>query len=185
MFENSGATMENITYASEKMREIARFLIEMRALLKNLEKTLESCFKPREISNVILAARKLSGFLEGTTKVQKTGLARKIGHSLMHCYGILLGDAAEKEDKIKIEMLENFKKCYQARWSTEVSSRPPLRQERRNKKNMSIGLPLAEDIQKLNQYLHEKIKKYMALIQEAPEPDHFIEISCLTSRCAK
>lgn len=86
-----------VQYISQKMRELARFLLSARAIDSSI-KTLSDCMNAKKFLTVTAAVRKLCVFDKISHKFENPHLAMKIGHSLNHCANILLCQALMKGD---------------------------------------------------------------------------------------
>lgn len=84
-------------YVSQKMRELGKFLQSMRTVTQK-EKSLMTCFIPKEVSNVITAIKETAGYIGEQRKFKTPTLAKKIGHNLNRCLEHAEMSAAEKED---------------------------------------------------------------------------------------
>ena len=180
MFERKGSGRDHRHDISEKMRELARFLIAMRQITGNDTKSLRSCLRPRQVKNVIAAVRKVSNYDEKPQKYGTPSLALKIGHNINDCLVILKGEAAEKMDIEGTQSLDFFKTALEVRWLAEISS-GAFRTLRRAKWNRVSTLPTAEDIRKFNKFIQDGIDRYIRMFQEIADPDYLIKLSRLLS----
>lgn len=93
-----------------KLRELARLLLEARKDAQVM--TIQELIKPEKYSQVVFAAKSLSGFSEQTCHYQCPSLARKIGHSLHSLAMFMKSESLRKKDKQATQDAEDFAKLY-------------------------------------------------------------------------
>jgi len=72
--------MQRKSYIRDKVREIARFLIQIKK--HNSQLNLKDCIAPEQFENCLAAVRELAGFDSGSATYKTPSLALKIGHAL-------------------------------------------------------------------------------------------------------
>ena len=99
LVEKHGEKQQHLT--SQKMRELARLLTELRAADFSPNAQLKDFIKPAKFDVVINAVKSLSKFhfQEGVQRVATPSLSLKVGHSLKKCVSILRGQAFRRKDK--------------------------------------------------------------------------------------
>ncbi|KAL4704231.1 hypothetical protein ACJJTC_016249 [Scirpophaga incertulas] len=152
-------------YISQKMRELARFLIEIRKICPAIQ-NLTECINPIYFPKVIEAVKAVTSYNSKTGKYGIPSLALKIGHSLKKCANIIITESLIQNLTLKREMAQNFIKLCENEWSTNIST-GALTTLYRNKWNMPDRLPLAEDVKLLNKYLCEERDKYITFLKNA------------------
>ena len=89
LVEKHGEKQQHLT--SQKMRELARLLTELRAADFSPSAQLKDFIKPAKFDIVVNAVKSLSNFQfqEGVQRVATPSLSLKVGHSLKECVSIL------------------------------------------------------------------------------------------------
>lgn len=113
-----------------------------------MKKSLMSCLRPKEVSNIIEATKRVADFIDGKNRFRIPSLAKKIGHSLNRAVTIALGKASEEEDKELIQTLEGFRTAFTIRWTAEISTLA-VRTLRDKLFNAPRAYPVAEDMKNL------------------------------------
>lgn len=101
MYQRLSSKQKQKNYIGTKMRELARFFSVMREITKNPIKTLTTCFRCRELTNVMAACRQIGKYNATTMRYEIPSLVLKIGYSLKNSCDILIGDAIERENEIE------------------------------------------------------------------------------------
>ena len=159
MLKSSGVKDQNrFRNVSQRMRELARLLEKLRTADDSHRADLASFINPGNFDAVVQAVRDIAGYQPGTGAYEIPSLCLRIGHSLHKCAGILESEGLRNGDKVLVEESQNFERLYKKEWSTDISKQAldTLEQARWNKPRT---LPLAEDIMKLNDHLHQVTKK--------------------------
>ncbi len=146
-------------YISQKMRELARFLIAARQL--DLEVScLQDCLIPAKFPLCPEASKMAAGFNEETHTFKTPSLGLKLGHSLKTCAKILRNRAIVNGEKSAEIAATQFIGLCTDDWKDEISTHA-LRTLRLAKLNKSPLLPLASDIRTLHEYLDENIQSHV------------------------
>ena len=168
LVEKYGEKQQHLT--SQKMRELARLLTELRAADFSPNAQLSDFIKPAKFDVVIGAVKSLSKFQieEGVQRVATPLLSLKVGYSLKRCVSILRGKAFRTKDKDLQEDTDNFEKLLDSEWSHRISHHS-LNTMGESKFNKIEILPLAEDLEKLRRSLLSKISSSTQVLAEQPQ----------------
>lgn len=168
LIEKHGEKQQYLT--SQKMRELARLLTELRAADFSPNAQLCDFIKPGKFDVVVSGVKRLSKFQfqEGVQRVATPSLSLKVGHSLKKCVSILRGQALRRKDKDLQEEADTFEKLLESEWSCRVShhSLSTLGASKYNKVEI---LPLAEDLEKLRKSILFKISSSTQILSEQPQ----------------
>lgn len=166
---------------SQKMRELARLLTELRAADFSPNAQLSDFIKPEKFDVVVSAVKNLSKFQfqEGVQRVATPSLSLKVGHSLKKCVSILRGQAFRRKDKDLQEDVDNFEKLLDSEWSHRVShhSLSTLSASKFNKVEI---LPLADDLEKLRRSILSKISSSTQILAEQPQLEAWSQLAQAT-----
>lgn len=121
LLEKHGEKQNNLV--SQKMRELARLLMQLRETEFRPDAQLSEFIKPDKFDVVVSAVKNISKFhfKEGIQNVATPSLSLKLGHSLKKCVHILRGKALRRKDKDLQENADNFEKLIESEWSHRVS----------------------------------------------------------------
>ena len=160
--------MEKKAHIRDKVRELARFLLEIRKQPGHKNITLEECIDPKHFRDCVMAVKSLAGFDEENSVYDKPSLAVKLGHTLSQLTKVLKANALELRDDEKLKNIDYFHEQCVLQWADEVGyrARQVIQDRKRNKIKM---LPLTGDVQKLNTYLSDMSIKYSEALRNAEE----------------
>lgn len=168
LLEKHGEKQNNLV--SQKMRELARLVMQLRETEFRPDAGLCDFIKPDKFDVVISAVKNISKFYfqEGVQNVATPSLSLKLGHSLKKCVHILRGHALRRKDKDLQEDAENFEKLLESEWSHRVSHHS-LNSLSTSKFNKVQLLPLADDLDKLRKFVLVKMSSGVQLLEEQPQ----------------
>lgn len=154
-------------FVSQKMRELARLLLQLRTTSASLDAQLSDFIKPGEFDVVVSGVKALSKFNseDGVQHVAIPSLSLKIGHSLKKCVNILQGHALRRKDKELQEDVGNFEKLIESEWNHRVSHHSLGALGSKKFNNVEL-LPLAEDLEKLRTSVLSIISSTAQVLQE-------------------
>ncbi|XP_068746319.1 uncharacterized protein [Montipora capricornis] len=154
-------------FVSQKMRELARLLLQLRTTSASLDAQLSDFIKPGEFDVVVSGVKALSKFHseDGVQHVAIPSLSLKIGHSLKKCVNILRGHALRRKDKELQEDVDNFEKLIESEWNHRVSHHSLGALGSKKFNNVEL-LPLAEDLEKLRTSVLSIISSTAQVLQE-------------------
>jgi hypothetical protein len=139
-------------YIRDKIREVARFLIEMRKQDALSHATLTQCITPQCFRRCVQAVKSLAGFSDVSTSYSRPSLALKIGHALQKLAKLVKRNSIENSVADGIAAADHFSELCSMEWGDEIahSARLTLQDRKENKIKL---LPLTSDVIKLNKYL--------------------------------
>lgn len=152
---------ERIEYAcSSRMRELSRFLIEYRNIVKDNTICLKDILKPKNFDNILATARNISGYDPVKKMFTSPSLAMHLGTYLKivcdELFHLVLkesqGFTCSSKDVLNesLREIEHLKKIIVTRWNTEISSLANKDlQEKRWRKPLLV--PLVSDIKKFRE----------------------------------
>ena len=152
LFKRNGKEKHLHSHIRNKVQEIGIFLLMARSVNQNLE-TLCTIIDPKHFETVIKTMQMLAEFDKTTCTYKKPSLALK------SCTFIKKSESIMKEDKCKRKNAEDFIELCEYGWATEISS-DALDTLHKRKFNKPTILPLAKDMQKLQNYLGEKLVEF-------------------------
>ena len=179
-------TANQYGYVSQRMRQLARLLIELRNRTEAPDADLSSFLKPHMFDTVVAGALKVSEYVECTRteppKLKVPSLALKVGYALRRCCTVLLNKALREKNAVLERDAESFIRIYDSEWQTRVSSiaLKTLTSEKRNKPDL---IPLTADLVKLKAYLESAITELSGhLYAEATAENYVNLVECTVSR---
>jgi hypothetical protein len=157
-------------YIRDKVREVARFLIDMRKLDGFSRATLTDCIAPESFRQCVTAVKAVAGFDETTMQYKIPSLALKLGHSLGKLAKIVKRNAIEQSDSNAITKADHFADLCSMEWGDEIAhpALNTLNVRRRNKVKLQ---PLSTDVMKLNKYMNDTADRLANKLREASGHD--------------
>jgi len=140
--------MKKKYYIRDKVREIARFLKQVRKL-DGMETTwMRDLISPQHFSTCLSAVKQLAGFDKETASYKTPSLALKVGHALKKLAKIRKRQEIEKRAYDCIADIDYFHDLCESEWGDEISRHAldTLRHQKRNKISL---LPIASDVKKM------------------------------------
>ncbi|KAF7645898.1 hypothetical protein LDENG_00196890 [Lucifuga dentata] len=164
-------------YIRQKMREMARLLIEARAITPL--KSMEDLVMPTNFPHVIKAVRSVAGYSEESNTYEIPSLALKLGHSLAKVAGIVQCNAIIENRHDVAEFAKNFAILHQKKWNESISAAAlgTLEQAKWNKPQL---LPFTQDVTTLHKFLSIEHAKYMKDLEEEPNKKSFANLAKVT-----
>jgi len=158
--------MQKRGYIKDKVREIARFLIQVRQSSGVNTLCLKDCINPEQFTVCVSAVKVLTGFDENTASYRTPSLALKIGHALKKIANVVKRQAIESREYEKIRDIDYFSDLCCGEWGEEIAkcALDTLNHRKRNKVNL---LPIAADVQKLVCYLRQTSSECMSNLRKA------------------
>ena len=142
-------SFERKDYIRAKLREISRFVLEMRKATNNGNMTVKDCINPTYFRHTIVAVKAVAGYSEGTNMFEKPSTALKVGHILKKCVKVCKTEAIINDDAAGIEAADRFLQLCELEWADAVSTQ--AHRSLINKQRNSVDLmPLSEDVCKLH-----------------------------------
>ncbi|XP_074026088.1 uncharacterized protein isoform X2 [Leptinotarsa decemlineata] len=166
---------EQITsVCSNKMRELARFLIEFRKLSNNSNLSLKDLLKPKLFDLVIECAKKLGGYDADTKSYRSPSLSAHIGTSLKQVCDLFIRLILKEDPSFiydnKEDILKNtkrFKELIDSQWTTEVSSLA-FKNLQEKQWERPVLLPSTRDVTKFKEYVTNIAHKAVVALETNP-----------------
>ena len=165
--EKLGSETKDIQNIRNRMRELGRLLD---VLQKEGGARLKDFLEPGTFSQVVAGVRYVSGFDEATNKYETPSLALKLGHSLKGCAEQSL--ATDLENGRETTKLRQFLELYELQWGRQVS-RHASETLREAKWNKNETMPVAEDIQILQNFLEEEMQRKTDELKKKPTAESY------------
>lgn len=143
-------------FISNKLREVARFLLSVREQTEG-STCLEDCIKPSMFQVVVKAVKVTAGYDEKTHKFSVPSLALKLTQTLRRCAEILETDAIVDDNSVKQKDAANFSELCKKQFSSKITTHA-LSTLSERKYNRPQLVPIAADVQKLLNFLDQKAK---------------------------
>jgi len=166
LYDKNGHNIHQHQYISQRLRELGRFLLQMREMYPTSSFTMSSCLLPCNWDKLLLGVRGVAGYNEETHVYDVPSLPLKLGHSLSKCAKILKMQALRDDDDNMQKKADGFLELYQAEWAERISSHA-LTTLHDSKFNKPQYVPLADDVKKLTMYL----KKEAEVLKDALSGD--------------
>ena len=149
---------KNANYVSQRMRQLARLLVILRARSHEKEAALKSYIDTSKFDDLIEAVKELCGFnQESRLDIGIPSLALKLGHSIKRCAQVVKCSALRSKDENVIKKAKRFIDLFESEWAIKISSRS-LASLGSKKQNKVDYLPLAEDLTRLKNHLDSKME---------------------------
>ncbi len=161
--------LDKTTYVSQRMREVARLLSELRRREKSKE-PLSSFIKPGKFDLIIEAVRSVCSYQFPESGNPATigipSLALKLGNNLRKCAAIIRGFALRRKDARLKEDVNSYLELHDSEWARKVSS-AALHTLGERKFNKPEFLPLTSDLVQLRKFQIEEIKSLTTKVNGA------------------
>ena len=160
-------------YVSQRMRQMARLILEMRKSIPAV--SLTELIDTKYFDAMTKAIKVMCNFDEEEhLSVETPSLALKLGHSLKRCGQLLKSRSLRAKDDLKLKGAKRFLELFENEWATAISSRT-LASMGEKRQNKIEYLPIAEDLKKLRCHLASEIEKLTSAIEETgsgPQKHH-------------
>lgn len=143
-------------YVKQKMRELGRFL--QTYIKMNGHASLSDAIHSSKFKGCVEAVKHLCSFDDDKGSCAIPSLALKIGQSLTACALIKKAEALEAGDTASKKAMDAFITLYNIRWNVSVSSLAQRSLYAKSFNNPKL-IPLARDIQKMNNYLEKRAQE--------------------------
>ena len=141
----------------QKLRRLGRFLIEVRKHGDDIYDFF-SVFYPKNYDATIAAVQALAGLNESGTGFKVPSLATALGTLMKQVGKLCVSVWIKRHNKEKQTYVEDFIKLLTEDYAISIS-RTAMETQARNKLNVELILPSKNDIQKLQIYLRNGIRK--------------------------
>ena len=163
-------------YIRQKMRELARLLMELRRATDQPNNSLANFFHPKYYKYIVSCCRMVAGYDESRNRFGVPSLALKLGHSLQKCLKVVIGSCIESQNKTKENEVEELQKLMDLNWTDDMSSNA-LKTLQEEKRNRSDIIPLADDIKLFSDHLKSKAVDYSKQIEDTRIRDNDVSIT--------
>ncbi|XP_071853449.1 uncharacterized protein [Apostichopus japonicus] len=161
-----GHDKEQFKTLRNKLREIARLVLEYRQISGQHSATLADLIVPSRFELLLKSVRSVCGFDEETHQYTKPSLALKLGHSLKKAAMLVVSTALIEENKEKERQARDVITLLNENWDWEVSSHA-LRTLYEGKRNNPKLVPLTTDVVLLSKYLRGEAESSLADLKKA------------------
>ncbi|KAL1487661.1 hypothetical protein ABEB36_015638 [Hypothenemus hampei] len=161
-----------ISVCSNKMRELARLLLEIRKISNKPNFILQDILSPVLFDITIEAAKKLGGY-DGQTKTYKCpSLSAHLGTSLKQVCELFMRLLLKEDPSVKVTNKEQvlketkrYKELIETQWTTEISS---LAFKNLSEKRWAkpVILPLTSDVKKFRDFVTQSADKAIINLKE-------------------
>lgn len=162
------------TVCSNKMRELARLLIELRRIVDKPNFELVNAIEPDMFDKIVECAKSVAGYDSIKKGYQAPSLAAHLGTTLKQVSELLIRLIQKKSGEIKcsdpeskLKAVKRFKDLVTTQWTTEISSLA-FKDLNEKKWNKPIMLPLTNDIIKFKNHVTQVAGIAVGLLQENP-----------------
>lgn len=162
-----------VSVCSNKMRELARFLIEFKKCTNNFQYSLQDILKPKLFDTAIECAKRIGGYDIENKTYRSPSLSAHIGTSLKQVCD-LYTRLILKEEIIPIDKddtlrdIKRFKQLIDSQWTTEISSLA-FKDLNEKKWEKPVMLPLTRDITKFKEYVSRVANKAATVLKTEPD----------------
>ena len=183
LFEKSGSGKAN--YISQKMRSLARLLMELRKLSPGKGYSLADFISPTEFDLVVTATKNLCSHNveadnDHLSAFDRPSLALHTGYYLKSCASLLRGAALRKRDQNLKDDVESFLELLNSEWSSKISSAALRTLSDAQFKKTPI-LPVTADLVKLREYLLSEIPNLTSALKSHPTLENWRTLAELTA----
>lgn len=158
-FEKLGHHQHQQNYISQRMRELGRLLLSMKAV-DPTRRSLEQCLFPENWELLLKAIKDVAGYDDATKSYKIPSLPLKLGHSLSKCARIIRNRAVITEDTTLRTKAEGFLHLYQDEWSDRISAQA-LESASNVRFDKPLLVPTVDDIKKFHCYIEKRMEQLL------------------------
>ncbi|XP_058255761.1 uncharacterized protein si:ch211-266o15.1 isoform X2 [Hemibagrus wyckioides] len=125
LFVKLGHGKKHQMYVTQKMRELARFMLVVKELDRSVQYLHHLC-TPSRFDLVIKGAKIVSGFDETLSKFEKPSLAFKIGNSIRQAAEIICGENVMEGDTETVANVKEFIGLLEKNWISSAKNADPV-----------------------------------------------------------
>lgn len=159
---------------SNKMRELARFLIDFRKIANLPNYTLKDVLTPRLFDTVIECAKNVGGYDKEKKTYRAASVSAHLGTSLKQICDLFISLLLKEDSSVPVTKREElmketkrFRQLIETQWTTEISSLAfKTLQEQHWKK--PVMLPLTSDIKKFKEHVTKVADNAVSKLKENP-----------------
>ena len=179
-------TAAQYNYVSQRMRQLARLLVELRDQTQTFNADLSSFLKPDIFETVVAAVLKVCEYKQCSktepAKLKVPSLALKVGYALRRCCTLLVNKALCEKNAALESDTESFIRIFDSEWQSRVSSiaLKTVTSEKRNKPDL---IPLTADLVKIKAYLESAVTYLSDRLYAEPNTENYVNlVECVVSR---
>jgi len=164
---------------SERMRQLAKLVLQLRKATESSDGDLASFLKPENFDSVVKAVLVESKYEESTAtataRLKTPSLALKIGHSVRKCCNLLVNKALREKDKVLEHDAMSFLRVFDSEWQYKVSrlALKTLKDDQRNKPDL---IPITSDLVKLKTYLQQSARECSEALNSIPNVGNYMNL---------
>ena len=182
-FLSNGQAISKYTLVSQRMRQLAGLLLQLRDSTNTPDANMESYLKPEHFDTVVKAVLAIAKYEEAgrnvTARISVPSLALKIGHSIRKCCNLVMNKAIRARDDELEREAQSFLRLLDAEWQYRVSS-IALKTTKDDKRNKPDLIPLTSDLMKMTTYLQEMIDRGCKDLQAEPNTTNYNKLVDVT-----
>lgn len=198
LVEKYGGKDEHKNHIRGKLREVSRFLIEVKAVavliaksetdqdkkerLNKLSSLTDLCKVSCNVDLAVQATKNLAQFDIATNTFKKADLAKRIGEDIKYCATICLKGAIKRKDDETKEGIKDFLFVLEKEWYTRINSKALSTIYERNF-NKELQVPDPKDMEKLNEFLTQQRDQMMLDLAQSPNTSTYAQLVKLALVC--
>lgn len=179
LLNKCGVTLKSQQCIREKMRELGRLLDNARK--HTPLKKMEDFINPANYLDMVKAVKSTCGYESRGNTFAIPSLATKLGNALVKVSKLLKAQGLISNNQELVKHASEFQEVHNQKWNALVSA-TALRNIVEAKWNAPALMPFTEDVQRMHQFLCEKLKEWSVTLSESPSTKAWIALAkvCLT-----
>lgn len=179
LLNKGGMTLKSQQCIRERMRELGRLLDNAR---KNTRlRKIEDFINPANYVEMVKAVKSTCGYESSTNAFVIPSLATKLGNALVKVSKLLKAQGLITGNQELVKRASEFQEVHNEKWNALVSA-TALRNIVEAKWNAPTVMPFTEDVQRMHQFLSQKLDECCITLSESPSTKAWIDLAkvCLT-----
>ena len=164
----NGHDKDRHNYIRNRLRELARLLIQLRKLPGCESHGLKDFIRPERFQDIVNAVKVVSKFDCESATFNIPSLAIKLGHSLIQSCILLKALAIETNHEVSLDIWKKYERLHSIKWNQEISAHA-TRTLYTQEKNTIKRISLTDDVQKHSNFLSSESDNLMKVL----EKEHF------------
>lgn len=148
----------------QKLRQLGRFLLEAKQHDREIHDFFSLCY-PKHYDTTIAVIQSLAGLNDSNTGFKIPSLVTSLGTLLKQICKLCISEWIKRHNEDKQKHAENYLKLLTNDYTSDVA-RTALETQSREKRYSTVVLPSKNDIQKLQVYLRNKLRKSYKALKE-------------------
>ncbi|KAK3917302.1 Transposable element P transposase [Frankliniella fusca] len=177
LVDQFSADQNQFGYIRNVVRSIGRFLIEVKKIDPSI-KNLRMAIHHAKYDTCVQAALAVAGYDPANNRFETPSNAKRIGEYLEKVAALLLKKAISEQDQKLRQVVNDFIVLREKDWSGKVSGKASL-QMKKSRFNAPDALPDKEDVEKLADFLHEKLPIAIKNLEETPTAVTYTDMTVL------